>query len=261
MARRPEALLYIALMASAGLCACATTSSAPSPSVALLSTAAGTEKACESLRLAGITCVFPGAAHPSSSLGGGSLPLSDAEYSFLDRPSRPAIRGFLILTRQRSPENNPYYRATANVFKVGFAGLPTPIETRQYDRPFWESVGHTIPISLPGSQQEQEFVAKMDAQAANDRRAAERRAAEMEARKSADAVSAAEDARRASPQYKKEKAEQAVEDCKRQIAWARAMIAKDNRIAQISGYENAHLRRQAATLIVNCEDTIARHGK
>ncbi|WP_175725134.1 hypothetical protein [Burkholderia ambifaria] len=101
----------------------------------------------------------------------------------------------------------------------------------------------------------------MDAQAANDRRAAERRAAEMEARKSADAVSVAEDARRASPQYKKEKAEQAVEDCKRQIAWARAMIAKDNRIAQISGYENAHLRRQAATLIVNCEDTIARHGK
>ncbi|ASD79130.1 hypothetical protein CEJ98_09000 [Burkholderia gladioli pv. gladioli] len=71
----------------------------------------------------------------------------------------------------------------------------------------------------------------------------------------------AEDAAlKVSPAYIKSQAVARVDGCRKQIAIARAAIAKDERVAQISGYENKLLRESAAQTIVNCQDTIARGG-
>lgn len=129
--------------------------------------------------------------------------------------------------------------------------------TSSYDRQFWREVGRTVPIASAGSEKERAFAADMDRQVEAARDEAKR---EEDARRDEAAKEAAKAAHRASPEYKRAQAKNAVDACKRQIAYARFLIARDDRIARISGYENVRLRESAAAAIVQCEDTIARGG-
>ncbi|MBB5444619.1 MULTISPECIES: hypothetical protein [unclassified Paraburkholderia] len=231
--------------------------------VALLSTPQQMDVACRNLDQIGIHCVDGADGATRDKLGPGGLPLSKSEYSLFDQTDRPTVRGFLIRERLVDNAGNPYYRATATIYKTGFAGVGvTP--TSLYNKPFWAFVSEEIPLAFPGSTEESDFLARMDAQIAAEKAAADRKAtiaAEHEQQRMAAAAQAASEAAyRATPQYARDQARQAVANCRADIARARAAIAKDDRIAQISGYQNAILRRQAAAIIVNCEDTIARSG-
>lgn len=60
-----------------------------------------------------------------------------------------------------------------------------------------------------------------------------------------------------SDEYKRSQAEAAIASCRQAITAARRAIKQDERVAQISGYENKLLKEQAAVTIVQCEDVIA----
>ncbi|MCA7985192.1 hypothetical protein [Burkholderia vietnamiensis] len=225
--------------------------------VATLAAPEAIKSACSRLKQVGITCVMPGASIPPESLVGSAIPLTNADYSFLDQQSRPAVRGLLMLSNAVSPGGNQYFHAYSKVFKFGFMGIPRPMLTSSYDRQFWREVGRTIPISVAGDDKERAFAADMDREIEAARDAAKR---EADAHVAEAAKKASEAAYRASPAYKKAQAKNAVDACRRQIAYARSLIAQDDRVARISGYENVRLRESAAASIVQCEDTIARGG-
>ncbi len=225
--------------------------------VALLAPPDVIKSACTRLGEAGITCVSPGSSVSAASLAGSAMPLANADYSFLDQQSKPAVRGLLVLSSASSSGGSSYFHARARIFKYGFMGIVTPVATRSYDRQFWAEVGRTIPLAVAGSDKERNFAADLDRQVEDARRTAK---FEEDTRRAESSRKAAEDAYRASPQYKKMQAAKAVDACRKQIAYARALIARDDRIARISGYENIRLRESAAATIVQCEDTIARGG-
>lgn len=191
-----------------------------------------------------------------AALGEGALPLSQADYSFLDRTDRPAVKGFLVLTKLSTVGGNDYFSAVPVVFKTGFARIGMT-RTELYYTQFWDAVRSELSFNLPDAEATGRYLSDMDTRIAAEREAAEKRdrSAQLAA-----ARAASEAAYRASPQYAKDTAARAVEACRANIARARAAIAKDDRVAQISGYQNALLRQQAATIIVNCQDTIARGG-
>lgn len=241
------ALLFVAW-------SCAHAGSLP---VTLLATPDAVEQACRQLPDVGITCVPAGSQLSTDALGVGSIPISGAELSFLDRSDHPQVKGFLVLTQMRSTGGNLYYQGAAKLFKTGFAGVGMTT-TDLYDRPFWEQVSAFMPFDLPGAPGEQAFLAKMDDQIASDRKAKELR--DAAARAAADA--AASDARyRASPEFAAAQARERVASCKAAIVRAKSAIAQDDRVAQISGYQNKLVREGAAVTIVNCEDVIARSGR
>lgn len=76
------------------------------------------------------------------------------------------------------------------------------------------------------------------------------------------AEKAASDARyRASPEFASAQATAQVASCKVAIDRAKSAIAQDDRVAQISGYQNKLVREGAATTVVYCEEVIARGGR
>jgi len=234
----------------------------PGPTI-LLAPASEVRAACEKLPQSGVTCIDAGAPVDPSALGSGSIPMSQADYFLFDRTDQPAVKGFLVLTKLTTAEGNDYYSAVPAVFKSGFARIGWT-KTDLYYTQFWESIKGTLNFHLPNSNVTNRYLASMDEQISRERAAADRKvalnAAREEQHAAAAAMAASEAAYRATPQYAKDQARKAVEQCRSDMARARAAIAKDDRIAQIAGYQNALLRRQAAAIIVNCEDTIARNG-
>lgn len=235
----------------------------PGPTV-LLATASEVQAACEKLPQSGITCIDAGSPVEPSALGAGSISMSQADYFLLDRSDRPNVKGFLVLTKLTSAAGNDYYSAVPVVFKTGFARIGWT-QTNLYYSQFWDSMKGILNFHLPNSDVTNRYLASMDDQIATEKAAAARKAAlnaeREDQRAAATAAAASEAAYRATPQYARDQAQKAVDQCRSDMARARAAIAKDDRIAQISGYQNAILRRKAASIIVSCEDTIARNGK
>jgi hypothetical protein len=235
----------------------------PGPTV-LLATDSEVRAACEKLPQSGITCIDAGSPVDPAGLGPGSISMSRSDYFLFDQSDQPAVKGFLVLTKLSTAAGNAYYSAVPVMFKTGFARIGWT-QTDLYYSKFWDSMKGTLNFHLPNSDVTNRYLAGMDEQISAEKAAADRKAALNAAREEQRAVAAAtaasEAAYQATPQYARDQAKRAVEQCRSDISRARAAIAKDDRIAQISGYQNALLRRQAASIIVNCEDTIARNGK
>lgn len=234
------------------------------PATILLATAAEVTEACSKLPQSGITCIDAGSPIDPSALGAGSISMRPADYFLFDQSDRPDVKGLLVLTKLSTAAGNAYFSAVPVVFKTGFARIGWT-RTDLYYSQFWDSIKGKLNFHLPDSDVTNRYLASMDQQieaqkAADDRKAALSGARE-EQRSAAAAAAASEAAYRSTPQYAQEQARKSVENCRSDIARARAAIARDDRVAQISGYQNALLRRQAAFIIVNCEDTIARNGR
>ncbi|EON13428.1 hypothetical protein [Pandoraea sp. SD6-2] len=241
-------------MAALGLTLFALIQSAQADSgpFALLAAPASVDAACD--HLLGIKCIRTAEEAKPENLGTGALSMRKMDYSFFDQSDTPAVRGFLLLSQKMSPQNNPYYEAEARIYKTGFAGVGMT-QTDQYDKVFWDSVASDgIGFAAPDSQDVSKFVALMDQRIAAAQAAAANKAREAAA---AEDKRKAEEAYRASPAFAAEQRRRSVESCKRTIASARQAIARDDKVARISGYENKVLREQAAIAIVNCQEFIA----
>ncbi|MGS1071686.1 hypothetical protein [Burkholderia glumae] len=163
----------------------------------------------------------------------------------------------MLLSERKSPGGNTYYTATAKVYKFGYWGKKSGVQTDSYNDEFWREVATGVKYATENSDIAESFIGRMDRQAAAAREDEARKQAIVAAEKKRQVDDAAV---KASPAYIKAQAVARVNGCKKQIAIARAAIAKDERVAQISGYENKLLRESAAQTIVNCQDTIARGG-
>lgn len=164
----------------------------------------------------------------------------------------------LFLYEKRSPAGNSFYSAKARIFKFDLSGNrseATPASP-YYDK-LWAVVGASVSYAPDHSETANSFVERLDRQIASEKEAESKKAA----------VTAAEKKKRddeaaylSSPEYKRKQAIARVTNCRNQISMAQAALAHDERVAQISGYENKLLRESAAQTIVNCQDTIARGG-
>ncbi|CAE6811040.1 hypothetical protein R69746_05620 [Paraburkholderia aspalathi] len=203
----------------------------------------------------GIECAIDGAEPRPFDLRR-SISLKRGDIMVWDVDGPPRVYGVLHLTSHATAAGVAYFTGTASVFKQNLsrAGLS---ETGMYRKRFWEAVGAQLPDVISGSQEEARFLANADAkyieQKQREKQLAEQKAAAESARQT-------DEAYRASPQYKRAMAAKQVDSCRKTIAYAQRMIAQDDRVAQISGYENKLLREQAAVTIVNCQDVIARGG-
>ncbi len=226
-------------------------------SMVLLKPAADVETACHGFALSGVRCVFPRESWAPDDASRGGLLLSPSDYSLLDIGQTIRVSGFLLLSERKSPAGNPYYTATAKVYKFGYWGNKSGVRTDSYNDEFWREVATGVKYAPESSDIAESFIGRMDRQAAAAREEEARKQAVVSAEKKRQADDAA---LKASPAYIKAQAVARVDGCRKQIAVARAAIAKDERVAQISGYENKLLRESAAQTIVNCQDTIARGG-
>ncbi|AJW97858.1 hypothetical protein BM43_3175 [Burkholderia gladioli] len=257
-------LLAFVFAASLSVCSgCATKvdlpynrSSAEVPMV-LLKPASDVETACHGFALSGVRCVFPRENWAPDDASRGGLLLSPSDYSLLDIGQTIRVSGFLLLSERKSPAGNPYYTATAKVYKFGYWGNKSGVQTDSYNDEFWREVATGVKYAPESSDIADNFIGRMDRLAAAAREDETRKQAIVAAEKKRQAEDAA---LKVSPAYIKSQAVARVDGCRKQIAIARAAIAKDERVAQISGYENKLLRESAAQTIVNCQDTIARGG-
>ncbi|AIO44483.1 putative lipoprotein [Burkholderia cepacia] len=223
----------------------------------LLQPVGDVDTACHSLSSRGVRCVFPNETWTPQDASNGGLPLIFSDLPWFDASRAPRVGGLLLLSERRSPGGNPYYVAMARIYKFDFSGGGAAIPDSSYYDEVWSAVGARLPYASERSAETGRFVERLDDQMA----AAKREELKKEAAAAAEKKRQADDAAyKASPAYKKAQADKRVANCRNQIALARAAIVRDERVAQISGYENKLLRESAAQTIVNCQDTIARGG-
>jgi len=205
---------------------------------------------------AGVECSIDGAEPRPFDLNRMGISLTRGDAMPWDVNGPPRVYGVLHLTSHTTAAGVAYFTGTASVFKQNLfrTGLT---ETDMYRQRFWEAVGANLPDVVSGSPEEDRFLADADARYTEQQQRKER---EEQKKAAAEAAKQADEAYRASPQYKAATATRQVESCRNTISRARKMIAQDERVAQISGYENKLLREQAAVAIVNCQDLIARGG-
>ncbi|MFL9930863.1 hypothetical protein P0D88_16750 [Paraburkholderia sp. RL18-103-BIB-C] len=123
---------------------------------------------------------------------------------------------------------------------------PQPVSG--FDDIAWDAFNAKLKTADPGSPETQEYLAGLDQEATQE-----------SARKSAkESEEKAHQAYLSSPQYKEDQMRQEAETCTKQVAWAKDAIARDDKIARISGYENKLVREQAAAVLVDCHDIIGR---
>lgn len=247
--------IAIAAVLAAAPCVCF---SAPEELQATFTVPASTvvDACAHGLPQSGIECAIDGADSRPFDLNNMGISLSRADAMPWDLDGPPRVYGVLHLTSHTTPAGVAYFTGTASVFKQNFfrTGLT---DTQLYNRQFWEAVEFSLTDVLSGSPEEARFLADADEKFLEQQHRKEQAAQQKAA---AEAAMQAEEVYRASPKYKVEMAARQVESCRDTIARARRAIAQDERVANISGYENKLLREQAALAIVNCQDLIARGG-
>lgn len=227
--------------------------SADSGPFVLLSRPETVTTACANL--SGIKCVDGDDKVKAENLGGSALPMSADEYVFLDQQDHPVVKGFLVLSINRTSSGNTYFVANARMFKSGFAGIGMTT-TDRYDAQFWNELADSGIGSARATEPAAiQFLANLDLKIEQERAAAA--LVQQEAAAAAAKKKAAE-AYRESPEYAEAQKQQGIKACENQIKAARAAIARDDRMAKISGYENKIVRARAASMIVDCEDYLTR---
>lgn len=131
---------------------------------------------------------------------------------------------------------------------LSFFGNRAPEIASGKDDIAWASLSNFIANDRPDGPLADEYVKKIDKVAQERREAAEAKKARADA----------EAAYMKSDDYKRAQNAAAVESCRKATSYARRLIADDDRVARISGYQNKIVREQAAMMIVRCEDVLAR---
>ncbi|WP_186113902.1 hypothetical protein [Burkholderia gladioli] len=216
------------------------------------------DTACHNLSSKGVNCVFPGEQSSPEDASNGGLPLQFADLPWVDASRAPRVGGLLFLSEKRSPAGNTFYSAKARIYKFDLSGNRSEAtSTSPYYDKLWAVVGASVSYAPDHSETANSFVERLDRQIASEKEAESKKVAVIAAEKK---KRDADEAYLASPEYKRKQAAARVTNCRKQISMARAALAHDERVAQISGYENKLLRESAAQTIVNCQDTIAHGG-
>lgn len=175
------------------------------------------------------------------------LAVSDDQLTFLERMRGLRLYGQLLI--YKIPDQN------GQLYSIGHMAVLTratptadPTLIPEKENIAWNVAADDFSYAPIGSAQAQTFLDGLDATAAE--KAASNAAAESAAKKRA--------AYEVSPEYKRAQLRLSATQCQKTIANARAAIARDERVAAISGYENKLVREQAASMIVDCEDVIRR---
>lgn len=232
-----------------GLSLCCVTASADNE-VTLVQSRSEVDKVC-AMGNPGILCVKPGDEAQSARLKYfAPLEISQTQLIGWDRFRRspPRLWGFLILHESHAPLGEPYYTASAKVFKEGMSG--TINEDTDYLSILWSEVDRRFAVAAENSEQAQAFTASLDRQT-------KERTAAADAKHQTDLKKQADEQYRASPEYAAAERQRRVSQCEATISQAKHAIAQDDRVAHISGYENKMVREQAAIAIVQCQDFLA----
>ena len=235
------------------------------PDVMLLLPTADVIKMCERwLHESGIKCSIDGSQAPefNFTLAGISMTNGEAARGGLKRDPAlgnafPAVFGILHLASQQTDTGFKYFTGSSTIY---VAQIPTHtlVETKVFNRPFWEAVSFSIPVALADSDGAKAFLASSDQQLVLERVANEKKAEKTRLAAEAEHLAAiraqAQAAYESTDAYKALAAAKAIKACQETTIKARAAIARQTRIAAIGGYEDKNLRYRAAQAIVNCED-------
>lgn len=212
---------------------------------------------CTTLAARGVACKFiPTAdidnAKPDAHLWipvdsidlGMPLTIPRESLGFLERASGTEFYAQALLYTRSDTSAQEYYMVRMTI--LSHLSSSDPVITDRHEDAAWEAFGAALPTATPGSDQAAEYLAQIDAQAAE----------QASSKALASERAAAQQAYLSSPEYKRIQLHKAAESCRQTIAQAQDAIDHDKRVAAISGYENKMVREQAASMIVYCEDTI-----
>lgn len=244
------------LAAAALMWVCAGTAQATEDRV-VLAGRPNIDAACADLSARGITCKFiptadidraPSGAHlwvPTDGIDlGMPLDISPSDLGFLERSAGTRYYGQALIYPRSDLQGQQYYLIRMVVIR--HVGSNDPSVTDLHEDAAWRAFGSALQAAPPDSAQAAAYLAAVDTQAA------QQAAAKADAAQRAQAQQAYLN----SPEYKRAQLREDAAKCQKTIAWARRVIAQDDRVAAISGYHNVNDRQSAAIAIVECQEKI-----
>ncbi|KSP94787.1 hypothetical protein APB27_02840 [Pseudomonas aeruginosa] len=249
-------------MVGALLGGCQAVSRPPAPEFVLLGSEEEVRSACAAMAWRGITCRVDGVLLEETQYRKLMMPVASQLW---DQSMK--VVGVLDLTTHVASSGFRYFSATGHQ-EIYRRDEPDAVRrTQEFDQAFWGYLAQSFRVARvpPDDPRVSQFIAASEQRVRQEQERL-REQQRLEARKAIEEAERArlEAARRAyekTDAYKAERAREAILDCRATMAAARESIAWDNRVADISGYENRWIRRRAAVDIVQCQDLIPQYWR